>query len=107
MKTISIQTSIPGPKSQALLTRRKAAVPQGPFHLAPIFVERGDGATITDVDGNVLLDFSGGLGSLNLGHGNIKVIEAVTAQVRKFLHTCFHISQYEPYVALAEKLNAI
>jgi len=107
MTTIALRTSIPGPKSQALLARRKAAVPQGPFNIAPIFVERGDGATITDVDGNVLLDFSGGLGSLNLGHGNAKVVEAVTNQAQKFLHTCFHITQYEPYIALAEKLNAI
>ena len=107
MKTISLKTPIPGPKSRALLSRRKAAVPQGPFNIAPIFVERGDGATVTDVDGNVLLDFSGGLGSLNLGHGNAKVVEAVTKQAQKFLHTCFHITQYEPYVALAEKLNAI
>lgn len=107
MGIISLKTSIPGPKSQALLARRKAAVPQGPFNIAPIFIERGDGATITDVDGNVLLDFSGGLGSLNLGHGNAKVVEAVTQQAQKFLHTCFHIAQYEPYIALAEKLNAI
>ncbi|HUJ11952.1 MAG TPA: 4-aminobutyrate--2-oxoglutarate transaminase [Verrucomicrobiae bacterium] len=107
MKTISLKTSVPGPKSQALLARRKAAVPQGPFNIAPIFVERGEGATVTDVDGNVLLDFSGGLGSLNLGHGNAKVVEAVTEQAQRFLHTCFHITQYEPYVALAEKLNAI
>ncbi len=107
MTTISLKTSIPGPKSQALLARRKAAVPQGPFNIAPIFVERGDGATVTDVDGNTFLDFSGGLGSLNLGHGNVKVVEAVTTQAQKYLHTCFHITQYEPYVALAEKLNAI
>lgn len=107
MPTILLKTPIPGPKSKALLARRNAAVPQGPFNIAPIFVERGEGATITDVDGNVLLDFSGGLGSLNAGHANPKVVEAVTAQAKKFLHTCFHIAQYEPYVALAEKLNAI
>ena len=107
MPTISLKTSIPGPKSKALLARRTAAVPQGVFNISPIFLERGEGATITDVDGNVLLDFSGGLGSLNAGHANPKVVEAVTAQAKKFLHTCFHIAQYEPYVALAEKLNAI
>jgi len=107
MKTISLKTSIPGPKSRTLLARRQAAVPQGPFNVAPIFVERGAGATVTDVDGNVLLDFSGGLGSLNAGHANPKVVEAVVAQAEKYLHTCFHIAQYEPYVALAEKLNAV
>src|ERR1035437_176839 len=104
---ISLKTPIPGPKSQALLARRKAAVPQGPFNIAPIFVERGEGATITDGGGNVFLDVSGGLRSLNAGHANPKVVEAVTAQARKYLHTCFHIAQYEPYIALAEKLNAI
>jgi 4-aminobutyrate aminotransferase/(S)-3-amino-2-methylpropionate transaminase len=82
-------------------------VPQGPFNVTPIFVERASGATVTDVDGNVLLDFTGGLGSLNAGHANPAVVEAVAAQARKFLHTCFHIAMYEPYVALAEKLNAI
>ena len=107
MHAIALRTSIPGPKSQALLARRKAAVPQGPFNIAPIFIDRADGATVVDVDGNVLLDFTGGLGSLNVGHANPKVVEATIAQARKYLHTCFHITQYEPYVALAEKLNAI
>jgi 4-aminobutyrate aminotransferase/(S)-3-amino-2-methylpropionate transaminase len=107
MQMISLKTLVPGPKSQALLARRAAAVPQGPFNVAPIFVERGEGVTVTDVDGNVFLDFSGGLGSLNAGHANPKVVEAVMAQARKYLHTCFHIAQYEPYIALAEKLNAI
>jgi 4-aminobutyrate aminotransferase / (S)-3-amino-2-methylpropionate transaminase / 5-aminovalerate transaminase len=107
MHTICINTPMPGPKSRALLARRQAAVPQGPFHVAPIFVERAEGAMITDIDGNVLLDFTGGLGSLNVGHTNPQVVEAVVTQVRKFPHTCFHIAMYEPYVALAEKLNAI
>jgi 4-aminobutyrate aminotransferase/(S)-3-amino-2-methylpropionate transaminase len=105
--TIRLKTAIPGPNSRALLQRRRAAVPQGPFHVAPIFVERAAGATVTDVDGNVLLDFTGGLGTLNVGHTNRRVVEAVTAQAQRFLHTCFHIAMYEPYVALAEKLNAI
>ena len=107
MKTISLKTSIPGPKSQALLARREASVPQGPFHVAPIFVTSASGATLEDVDGNVLLDFTAGLGTLNTGHCSLPVVTAVTAQAQKFLHTCFHIAMYEPYVALAEKLNQI
>ncbi len=107
MKSIALKTAIPGPNSQALLARRKAAVPPGPFNVAPVFVERAAGATVTDVDGNVLLDFTGGLGSLNAGHSHPAVVEAVVGQARRFLHTCFHIAMYEPYVALAEKLNAI
>jgi 4-aminobutyrate aminotransferase / (S)-3-amino-2-methylpropionate transaminase / 5-aminovalerate transaminase len=105
--TILLKTPIPGPRSQSLLARRQAAVPQGPFHVAPLFIERTEGATVTDVDGNVLLDFTGGLGTLNAGHSNPAVVEAVAGQARQFLHTCFHIALYEPYVALAEKLNAI
>ena len=107
MATIKPKTSIPGPKSQALLARRRAAVPQGPFHVAPIFIEHSEGATVTDVDGNVVLDFTGGLGTLNVGHTNPAVVEAVVAQARRLVHACFHIAMYEPYVALAEKLNAL
>lgn len=89
------------------MERRRAAVPPGPFHIAPIFVERSEGATVTDVDGNILLDFTGGLGTLNVGHTNPRVVAAAVEQARRFLHTCFHIALYEPYIALAEKLNAI
>ena len=107
MGTISLRTPIPGPRSRALMARRAAAVPQGPFHVAPLFIERASGASVTDVDGNVLLDFTGGLGALNAGHAPRAVVDAVQEQASRFLHTCFHIALYEPYVALAEKLNAI
>ena len=83
MQTISLKTSIPGPKSEALLARRATAVPRGPFRIAPIFVERGEGATVTDVDGNVFLDFSGGLGSLNAGHANPKWKDLSIDQLRE------------------------
>jgi 4-aminobutyrate aminotransferase/(S)-3-amino-2-methylpropionate transaminase len=107
MGTISLVTPVPGPKSQALMRRREAAVPRGPFHVAPVFVESAEGASVTDVDGNVLLDFTAGLGTLNAGHANPRVVDAVVAQARRFLHTCFHIAPYEPYVALAEQLNRV
>jgi 4-aminobutyrate aminotransferase/(S)-3-amino-2-methylpropionate transaminase len=104
---ILLKTSVPGPKSQALMKRRVAAVPPGPFHVTPIFVESASGVTVTDVDGNRLLDFTGGLGTLNVGHCNPAVVAAVREQAGKSVHSCFHIALYEPYVALAEKLNAI
>ena len=107
MGAISLVTPIPGPKSAALMKRRQAAVPRGPFHVAPVFIERAGGATVTDVDGNVLLDFTGGLGSLNAGHADPRAVEAVVEQARRFMHTCFHIAPYEPYVALAEALNRV
>jgi len=105
MKTISIKTPVPGPKSQALMARRKAAVSDSPFIVTPIFVERGRGAALTDVDGNTYLDFAGGIGTVNVGHAHPRVVEAVSAQAEKFFHTCFNVAMYEPYVALAEKLN--
>jgi len=107
MTSITLKTPIPGPRSQALMERRKAAVPRGPFHVSPVFVAKGDGATVIDVDGNVLLDFAGGLGTLNAGHGNPRVVDAVVRQAKQFLHTCFHVAMYEPYVQLAEKLNSL
>ena len=107
VSTIVLNTSIPGPKSRALFTRRQAAVPQGPFHVSPVFVQSAKGAAVTDVDGNVLLDFTGGLGTLTVGHANSRVVKAVETQAQKYLHICFHIALYEPYVALAERLNAL
>jgi len=107
MKTIDIKTPIPGPKSQALMARRKAAVSNSPFIVTPLFIDHGSGATLTDVDGNTYLDFAGGIGTVNVGHAHPKVVEAIQAQAAKFLHTCFNVAMYEPYVELAEKLNAI
>lgn len=107
MTTISLKTDIPGPKSRALSMRRETAVPRGITHASPVFIERAQGASAIDVDGNVFLDFAGGLGCLNVGHGNPHVVKAVVEQAAHFLHTCFQVAPYEPYVALAEKLNAI
>jgi 4-aminobutyrate aminotransferase/(S)-3-amino-2-methylpropionate transaminase len=107
MKTIQLKTAIPGPNSVALMARRKAAVSNSPFIVTPIFAERGQGAALTDVDGNTFLDFAGGIGSVNVGHAHPRVVAAVQAQAAKLFHTCFNVAEYEPYVALAEKLNAI
>ena len=107
MPAISIRTTIPGPVSRALTERADAAIPRGVAHASPIYVDRGSGATVTDVDGNVLLDFSGGLGTLNVGHANRAVVDAVVGQARKVTHTCVHVAMHEPYLILAERLNAI
>lgn len=104
---IQIVTPIPGPKSQALLARREAAVPRGPFHATPIAIDRGEGAVLQDVDGNRYIDFAGGLGCLNIGHVHAAVTEAVVAQASKYLHSCFHVTANEPYVELAETLNRL
>jgi 4-aminobutyrate aminotransferase / (S)-3-amino-2-methylpropionate transaminase / 5-aminovalerate transaminase len=102
-----IASEVPGPRSAELLERRAAAVPKAVFNTAPIFVAAGEGAGVLDVDGNRYIDFAGGLGVLNVGRGNPRVIEAVKAQVDSTLHECFHVAMYEGYVELAEALNRL
>jgi 4-aminobutyrate aminotransferase/(S)-3-amino-2-methylpropionate transaminase len=107
MATIRLKTSIPGPKSQALLQRSTNSVARGVAQLIPIFVERAEGAWIEDVDGNRFVDLAGGIGCLNVGHCNPDVVSAIREQAERFLHTCFMVTPYESYVALAEKLNTL
>jgi 4-aminobutyrate aminotransferase / (S)-3-amino-2-methylpropionate transaminase / 5-aminovalerate transaminase len=107
MTTIQLRTEIPGPKSRALMARREAAVPRGPYNTTPIFASRAEGATIEDVDGNRYLDFAGGIGCLNIGHSEPRVIAAIQNQLEKHLHLCFAVTPYESYIALAEKLNGL
>lgn len=107
MPSIELRTEIPGPRSRALLERRTAAVPRGPYNATPIFVKAGRGATLEDVDGNRFLDFAGGIGCLNVGHANPRVVDAAREQIGRFTHACFHVTPYESYVALAERLNAL
>ena len=90
--------------NNALFERRKKAVPRGVFNTAPIFAKSACGATITDVEDRVYIDFVGGIGVMNVGHCNPKVVEAIKAQAENLVHSCFHIVMYEGYVALAEKL---
>jgi 4-aminobutyrate aminotransferase / (S)-3-amino-2-methylpropionate transaminase / 5-aminovalerate transaminase len=105
--SIRLKTALPGPRSAALAARRAAAVPRGVGHSTPIYAESARGALLTDVDGNVLIDFAGGIGTLNVGHSNPEVVRAAADQLERFTHTCFSVSPYEGYVALCEKLNAI
>ena len=100
-------TEIPGPVSGQLGKRRDDAVPRAVFNTAPIFVAEGDGASVTDVDGNEFIDLAGGLGVLNVGRNNQRVTQAVVEQAQRFLHECFHVSMYEGYVELAERLNEL
>ncbi|MGH2700631.1 MAG: aminotransferase class III-fold pyridoxal phosphate-dependent enzyme, partial [Actinomycetota bacterium] len=100
-------TEIPGPISGAMFERREKAVPRAVFNTAPIFVDGGEGARVTDVDGNSFIDLAGGLGVLNVGRRNERVTRAVVEQAERFLHECFHVSMYEGYVELAERLNEI
>jgi 4-aminobutyrate aminotransferase/(S)-3-amino-2-methylpropionate transaminase len=93
--------------NESLLTERNQHIPQGLFNVHPIFAEKAKGAVITDVEGNEYIDFAGGIGVNNVGHCNEDVIKAVQDQIQKYIHTCFHVVMYEPYVELAKKLNQI
>ena len=98
-------TDIPGPNSIALLERRKKSVAKGHGSVCDIFIQKAESALLTDVDGNVFIDFAGGIGSMNVGHMHPKVIAAVEKQLQKYIHTCFTVAPYEGYVKLAERLS--
>jgi 4-aminobutyrate aminotransferase/(S)-3-amino-2-methylpropionate transaminase len=104
--SIRLLTAIPGPRSAELQKRREANVPRGVASVLPVFVRHASGATIEDVDGNQLLDFTGGIGCQNAGHRPPEVIAAIQEQLEQFLHTCFMVTPYAGYVQLAEELNA-
>ena len=93
--------------NQELFQRRTQSVPQGPFNVAPVFVERAEGAKLWDVEGKEYIDFCGGIGVVNVGHNHPRVLEAIRKQADKFIHTCWHVTMYEPYVRLCERLNEL
>ena len=95
------------PSNQELLNRRNAAVARGVGNMHTIFTERAENVELWDVEGKRYIDFAGGIAVLNTGHCHPQVMAAVNEQQNRFTHTCFQVSPYESYVALAEKLNAL
>jgi 4-aminobutyrate aminotransferase/(S)-3-amino-2-methylpropionate transaminase len=93
--------------NDALWGRRLAAVPQGVATAAPIFAARAENAEIWDVEGRRYIDFASGIAVLNVGHRHPRIIAAVEEQLGRFTHTAFQVVGYEPYVRLAEQLNAL
>ena len=93
--------------NEELLARRNAAVPRGVAVAMSFFAERAENAELWDVEGRRFIDFAGGIAVLNTGHRHPKVMAAVNEQLQRFTHTCYQVVPYEPYVALAEKLNAL
>ncbi|HOP16328.1 MAG TPA: aspartate aminotransferase family protein, partial [Gammaproteobacteria bacterium] len=106
MSTIKLVTAVPGPNSMALVARRDAAVSRGSARLTGIAVASGDGAAVTDVDGNTFLDFAGGIGTLAAGHVPPTVVDAIRDQAGRLIHMCSIVATYEPYVEVCERLNA-
>ncbi len=96
-----------GKTNADLLVRRQAAVARGVASAAPVFAAHAENAELWDVEGRRYIDFAGGIAVLNTGHRHPKVIEAAKAQEDHYTHTSFQVVPYEPYVALAEKLNSL
>src|SRR5918994_4374315 len=103
-KAIELRTEIPGPRSREILERKAKAIADPLSTFLPIVIQEGRGATLTDVDGNTFIDFTGGVGCLNVGHAHPRVVEAAQEQLERFSHTDFTIVPYEVYVRLAERL---
>jgi 4-aminobutyrate aminotransferase/(S)-3-amino-2-methylpropionate transaminase len=107
MSNIRLKTEIPGPNSRALMARRSQAIPRGVYASTPLFIRHAEGSMLEDVDGNRFIDLGGGIGCVNVGHRNSRVVSALRAQLDAFLHLCFQVTGYEGYVAVAEKLNEL
>jgi len=106
-KSIDLRTEIPGPRSRVILGREESAVARPLRAHPPLVVADASGSTITDVDGNTLLDFIGGVGVLNVGHNHPRVVRAIHEQADLFLHTDYTVVPYEVYVEVAERLGAL
>ena len=102
---VRIKTPIPGPRSIELSQLRALNVAQGHGSVCGIFIARAEGANLVDVDGNIFIDYAGGIGTINVGHSHPKVLAAMKDQIDQFVHPCFTVAPYEPYVSLATNLS--
>jgi len=103
----SLVTAIPGPRSQELLARKADAVASGVAHTVPIEAVAAGGGVVVDADGNSLIDLGSGIAVTSVGNAHPAVVAAVQGAVAQMTHTCFMISPYESYVAVAERLNRL
>jgi 4-aminobutyrate aminotransferase/(S)-3-amino-2-methylpropionate transaminase len=106
-QTRQLVTEIPGPASLELNKRRATAVSRGVNVSLPVFVARAGGGIVEDVDGNRLIDLGSGIAVTTIGNSSPRVVDAVREQVADFTHTCFMVTPYEEYLAVAEELNRI
>lgn len=93
-------------KNSDLQKRREAAIPRGVANSLAVYADRASNAELWDVEGRRYIDFASGIAVLNTGHVHPKIAAAITAQLARFTHSCFQVTPYESYVALAEALNA-
>lgn len=106
-RSIEMRTEIPGPRSRELLARGRGALAKPLQVYLPVFAAAARNATITDVDGNTLIDFAGGVGVANVGHCHPRVVDAIQEQCARFVHTDFTVVPYASYIELAERLGEL
>lgn len=99
--------TLPGPIAAEIINRRKYTVPHAIACMYPVVMKRAQGAIIEDVDGNLFLDWVGGVGVLNVGHNHPKVIDAIKSQSEEYLHGMFNIVTHEKYIELSEKISEL
>ncbi len=92
---------------EELLKLRNKFIPKAVFNITPAFIGSAKGSIMTDINGREMIDFAGGIGTVNVGHCHPKVVSAIKDQAEKYLHTCFHVAMYESYIELARKLCEI
>lgn len=105
--TPKIVQTPPGPKSKELMELKNKYVPKPVYTVHPVFAISAEGATIKDVDGNTYIDFISGISVINTGHRHPEIIKAISDQLDKYLHLCFHVTPYESYLRVAEKLATL
>ena len=93
--------------TEKLARDRREFIPRGVFNMTPLIISEAKGARVKDITGKQYIDFAGGVGVLNVGHCPDLLVEALRDQAGKYIHTCFHLMMYEPYITLAEKLSHI
>src|ERR1041384_3054672 len=103
-RAIQLKSDLPGPRSREIVARIDRSVASPLALVFPVVAAETRGVTITDVDGNSFIDFTGGVGCLNVGHSNPQVVSAAQEQLSRFSHTDFTIVPYEVYISLAERL---
>src|SRR5213078_3369457 len=105
--TPQIKTVLPGPTAKALIDRDASVVSPSYTRGYPLVIERGEGAMVEDVDGNVFLDCAAGIAVNSTGHSHPDVVKAITEQAGRFLHMSGTDFYYEPQVRLAEEIAAV
>lgn len=104
-QTRHLATDVPGPRSRQLHEERRAQVSAGFGITLPVFIDRADGGILQDVDGNRLIDFASGIAVTSVGAANARVRERVAAQLERFTHTCFMVTEYDSFTQVCRWLN--